>query len=249
MISLISSFAIVTSLLLAGSATAQGDLTSANNVTGLQGTWSSGIGAVSTGSGFCNPENFSFTYPAVTGISYSFTDTGYFEEAQYRFNANGSDPQCITAYVLWQHGKYQLNNNGSVTLYPFGSDGRIQVQDPCAAVTNIITNYNQITLYANWGITVDPLKQNYMLQLNRFDGAKMPPLYLIANPPNMLPTVVLTGANATGQASRRSLDESSSLKKRSAAAPSIAVISSRTLVGYAAAIGATLAMGVAGLCL
>ncbi len=72
------------------------------------------------------------------------TDTGYFEEAQYRFNANASDPQCITAYVLWQHGKYQLNNNGSITLYPFGSDGRIQVQDPCAAVTNIITTYDQI---------------------------------------------------------------------------------------------------------
>jgi hypothetical protein len=30
-----------------------------------------------------------------------------------------------------------------MTLYPFGVDGRIQVQDPCAAVTNIITYYNQ----------------------------------------------------------------------------------------------------------
>ncbi len=72
------------------------------------------------------------------------TDSGFFEEAQYRFNSNASDPQCITAYVLWQHGKYQLNNNGSITLYPFGSDGRIQVQDPCAAVTNVITTYDQI---------------------------------------------------------------------------------------------------------
>lgn len=215
-------------------------------MTGLEGTWSSGSGAVSTGSGFCNPANYSFTYPAVTGISYSFTDSGFFEEAQYRFNSNASDPQCITAYVLWQHGKYQLNNNGSITLYPFGSDGRIQVQDPCAAVTNVITTYDQITLYADWGITVDSIKANYKLQLNRFDGAKMPPLYLIANPPNMLPTVVLTGVNATGQASRRSLDETSPFKKRSAAGP-VAVISSRSLIGYASVIGVTLAMGIAGL--
>jgi hypothetical protein len=36
-----------------------------------------------------------------------------------------------------------------------------------------------------------------MLQLYRFDGAKLPPMYLTANPPNMLPTVVLTGANVS----------------------------------------------------
>lgn len=33
-----------------------------------------------------------FIYPANTGISYSFTDDGYFEMAQYRFNANGEFP-------------------------------------------------------------------------------------------------------------------------------------------------------------
>jgi len=236
--------ALLSSILL-GTALAQGDLLSTNNVTSLAGTWSSGSGAVSTGAGFANPENYSFTYPATTGISYSFTDTGFFEEAQYRFNPNASDPQCITAYVLWQHGKYELNNNGSITLFPFASDGRIQVQDPCAAVTNVITTYNQITLYADWRITVDSFKSNYMLQLNRFDGAKMPPMYMIANPPNMLPTVVLTGANATGQASRRrSLDEN--LSKRSAAVPA-ADLSSRPLLGYAAAVVATVAVGVLGL--
>jgi hypothetical protein len=67
-----------------------------------------------------------------------------------------------------------LNNNGSISLFPFGADGRIQVQDPCAAVTNIITYYNQFTLYADWGITIDQQTKNYMLKLNRFDGAKMP---------------------------------------------------------------------------
>lgn len=71
------------------------------------------------------------------------TNTGYFEEAQYRYTSNASNPACIQATIFWQHGTYRLNNNGSVTLYPFGVDGRIQVQDPCAAVTNIITYYNQ----------------------------------------------------------------------------------------------------------
>ena len=61
----------------------------------------------------------------------------------YRYQSNASNPKCITATIQWQHGKYGLNDNGSMTLYPFGADGRIQVQDPCAAVTNIITYINQ----------------------------------------------------------------------------------------------------------
>lgn len=31
-----------------------------------------------------------FIYPANTGIAYSFTDDGYFETAQYRFQGNGA---------------------------------------------------------------------------------------------------------------------------------------------------------------
>ncbi|KAJ9092818.1 hypothetical protein QFC21_006694 [Naganishia friedmannii] len=136
----------------------------------------------------------------LTLASAGSTDTGYFEEAQYRFTSNATNPKCITAYILWQHGKFELNDSGSMTLYPFPSDGRIQVQDPCAAVTNLITEYNQQTLYADWGITMDSTRGNYKLQLNRFDGAKMPPMWLMANPPNMLPTQYLTGVNASGQA-------------------------------------------------
>lgn len=84
-----------------------------------------------------------------------------------------------------------------MSLYPFPTDGRIQVQDPCAAKTNIITEYNQFVLMADWGITIDGQTANYVLRMNRFDGAKLPPMYLIANPPNMLPTQVLTGANVS----------------------------------------------------
>lgn len=34
--------------------------------------------------------NRPFIYPSNTGIAYSFTDDGYFESAQYRFNSNGA---------------------------------------------------------------------------------------------------------------------------------------------------------------
>lgn len=107
-------------------------------------------------------------------LTSSSTNDGFFEEAQYRYNSNASNPSCIQATIFWQHGKYVLNNDGSMTLNPFPSDGRIQVQDPCAAVTNIITYYNQKTVYSDWGIVIDEQTRNYVLKLNRFDGAKMP---------------------------------------------------------------------------
>jgi hypothetical protein len=104
------------------------------------------------------------------------TDTGFFEEVLYRYDSNASNPSCITARISWQHGTYGLNDNGSMTLYPFPTDGRIQVQDPCASVTNVITEYNQQVMFADWGITIDGQTANYVLKLNRFDGAKLPPV-------------------------------------------------------------------------
>lgn len=184
------------------------------------------------------------------------TNTGFFEEAQYRYEANATNPACIQATIFWQHGEYRFNPNGSITLYPFGSDGRIQVQNRCAAVTNIITYYNQQvrftsphfidtsvpaknrlrhmvcccyvmltdgaqTLLSNWGITVEPSTGRYRLITNRFDGAKMPYMYLIAKPPNMLPTQVLTGRNASGQTITRRKRNVVDLFKRSAASPRV----------------------------
>ena len=71
------------------------------------------------------------------------------------------------------------------------------MQDPCAAVTNLITYYDQMVMFQDWGIQVDSIKQSYALQLNAFDGKPLAPLYLTANPPNMLPTVILTGVNVS----------------------------------------------------
>jgi len=161
---------------------------SADNITSLTGTWSSGQGSVFTGPDFAQPTNFTFTYPNTTGISFSFTDDGYFEEAQYRFNANGTEPHCVQAIVIWQHGNYTMWPNQSITLEPIASDGRIQVQDPCAEETNVITYYDEPAFYSGFSITNDINHNRYMLQLVKFDGSFMPRMYLFYRPPTMLPT-------------------------------------------------------------
>jgi hypothetical protein len=152
----------------------------------LIGTWSSGSQKVQTGPGFANPANLSFTYPPTTGISYSFTDK-FYELSRYRFNSNGSDPTCITGVIGWSHGKYQLNPNGSMTLFPF-PDGFQQIQDPCAAVSNFIEDY-RITqeFYAMWQIFVDQTA-GPKLHLFQFDGSPLAPMFQVSTQPNMLPT-------------------------------------------------------------
>jgi len=241
MISSLVSFTLAIASL--NSVLAQGDLSAANNVTSLEGTWTSNA-AVLTGGDFCIPAEMKFTYPQNTGIAYSFTNTGFFEEAQYRYNSNGTAPNCIQGVIFWQHGTYTLNDDGSMTLNPFSSDGRIQVQDPCAATTNIITYYNQITQYADWGIIIDQSTGNYQLRLNRFDGAKMPYMNLALNPPSMLPTQILTGVNASGQTlqqstRKRSFTSSLDMFKRSAAP-------SRTSVGRETILAGLAGMGLVG---
>jgi len=162
---------------------------SIHNATTLVGTWSSGSRAVVTGAGFANPANMTFTYPLVTGISYSFSADGFYEIARYRFNGNGSQPSCITGVLNWVHGTYTLNPNGSITTTPFG-DGFQQVQDPCAAQSNFIETYNDTEYYTNWRIYQDPV-QGYKFHLFQFDGSPLAPQFQVSTTPNMLPTQLL----------------------------------------------------------
>ncbi|CAE6412286.1 unnamed protein product [Rhizoctonia solani] len=162
-----------------------------HNATSIQGTWSSGSQHVQTGPNFANPLNSSFIYPSTAGISYSFTDDGFWEQALYRFVSNATMPNCIKGIVIFQHGTYELNSNGSISLTPFGQDGRIQVQDPCAAVSNIITLYNQTEYMVQWRIFRDPT-YGPKLHLFQYDGAPLAPMFQVYNPPQMLPTRVLS---------------------------------------------------------
>lgn len=165
------------------------------NVTALFGTWSSGSQNVTTGLEFFNPINQKFILPATAGISYSFDDDGHFEQSKYQFTSNAVTNRCFKASLIWQHGNYTLNANGSITLFPFPADGYIQVLDPCGAQTSAIYHYSEFELIPSWYNYQDnhpgfmPTGTSaYALQLSRFDGAKMPLMWLKTSPPNMLPT-------------------------------------------------------------
>jgi len=170
----------------------------AANKADLVGTWVSGSQGVITGPGFVNPLNFSFNYPKVPGVSYSFTSDGFFEEAFYKFTVNASQPNCITGVLQWQHGKYTPNFNNTISMTPITSDGRQQVQDTCSPVSNIIQQFNATVFMSGWEIRTDEILGKELL-LYGFDGTPVQPLYPYANPPIMLPTETLTANVTVGQ--------------------------------------------------
>jgi len=154
---------------------------------------------VITGNGFADPATLSFTYPNTTGISYSFTDDGYYEIARYRYVSNATMPNCIIGVMNWVHGTYDVLANGSLTMSPFG-DGYQQIQDSCAAQSNFIENYNMTELYIMWQILQDPTaptSNGYRLNLYQFDGSPLAPQYQISTEPNMLPTRALRNVSVT----------------------------------------------------
>ncbi|KAN0061718.1 Reversal of tor2 lethality [Thecaphora frezii] len=166
-----------------------------NNVTSLVGTWSSGSQAVETGLGFFNPIIQRFTLPSNAGISYSFTEDGFFETSKYRFESNAKTNRCFKATLIWQHGTYKMHPNGSITLHPFGPDGYVQVIDPCAATTTQIFHYNEFELISQWYNYIDghpgfqPENPSaYAMAMYQSDGQKMPMMWLKYRPPKMLPT-------------------------------------------------------------
>ncbi|PWZ01165.1 hypothetical protein BCV70DRAFT_90659 [Testicularia cyperi] len=161
-----------------------------NNVTSLSGTWSTGSAHVVTGSGFYNPVNNSFVYPAVAGQSYSFTDDGYWEQALYLYNTNPAKPNCVSAQLIWQHGTYLLNSNNTLTLNIFKGDGRQQVSDRCAENSNYVQSYDQVENMNGFEIHLDTHfgKTVYALKLYEFDGTPKPMMYQVYDPPSMLPT-------------------------------------------------------------
>lgn len=184
--------AVATVSLLTLLVSAQGSL---QNVTSLMGTWSSGSQNVTTGLEFFNPITKDFTMPTTSGISYSFTNDGFFEEAKYQFTSNPTTNRCFKASLIWQHGTYALHPNGSLTLTPFPADGSIQVLDPCGAQTSSLYHYSEFELISSWYNYQDnhpgfmPAGTSaYALQMQQFDGQKLPLMWLRNRPPNMLPT-------------------------------------------------------------
>ncbi|QSZ33841.1 hypothetical protein DSL72_005414 [Monilinia vaccinii-corymbosi] len=166
-------------------------VTAAPNVDELVGTWSTKSAAVLTGPGFYNPVNDSLLEPTHTGISYSFTADGYYEEAYYRAISNPAKPSCVSAIMQWQHGKFVLNTDGSLSLSPFSVDGRQLESAPCTASHAIYTRYNQSEEIQKFQVYTDPYTKLTRLDLYQFDGTPLNPMFLAYRPALMLPTETL----------------------------------------------------------
>jgi len=172
----------------------------ADNAGDLVGTWVSTSQSVITGAGFINPINFTFNYPSHTGISFSYTEDGHFEEAFYTLTVNATQPNCIQAALQWQHGTYQALANNSILYFPIASDGRQRVLNTCSPTSDVTQQWNQTFWMRGWEIVQDPILGTE-LQLYEFDGTPVNPLYPYASPPIMLPTETLTPAVDLGTVS------------------------------------------------
>lgn len=161
-----------------------------NTVDYLEGTWTTKSGTVVTGPGFYDPIDELIVEPALPGMSYSFTKDGYWEEAIYQVTGNGTNPKCATAAILFQHGKYTLNGNGSLILEPFAVDGRQLYSDPCnlSEDESDYIRYEQVEKYSKFEVYIDLYHGRYRLDMYKFDGSPMPPMFLAYKPPQMLPT-------------------------------------------------------------
>lgn len=175
-----------------------------SNKSSLVGTWSTKSQMVLTGPDFYDPVDELLIEPALPGISYSFTEDGFWEEAIYQVTSNGSMPTCATGSLIFQHGTYELADNGTLTLYPFEVDGRQLLSDPCgySKDSSLYSRYNQTEVFSKFQVYVDLYYGRYRLDLYQFDGSPMPPMYLVYRPPNMLPTITMNPtSNSSGSSS------------------------------------------------
>jgi hypothetical protein len=179
------------------------------NMKELAGTWSSKLNSVFTGPGFYDPVDELLIQPPLPGISYSFTEDGHYEEALYRVTSNPQNHSCATAVLIYQHGTYEILNNGSLVMTPIAVDGRQLLSDPCgySETESEYTRYVQPTWFKSYYVQVDSYSGKMKLQIYQFDGSLMQPLYLAYSPPLMLPTQAL---NPTDKAS----ETKSTLRRR-----------------------------------
>ncbi|EEQ91261.1 protein ROT1 [Blastomyces dermatitidis ER-3] len=157
----------------------------------LTGTWTTKSQKVLTGRGFYNPQKDRFVEPSHTGISYSFSEDGFFEEAYFRAVSDATSPECSKGVMQFQHGTYRVERNGSLILTPFSSDGRQLVSNPCISESAEYYRYIQEELFERYEVLLDPFHKIQRLNLYRFDGSPLIPMYLAARTPEMLPTHTL----------------------------------------------------------
>lgn len=173
----------------------------------LVGTWSSKSKAVVTGPGFFNPLTDSLFEPNHTGISYSFTADGYYESALYTITGNPTSPECPTGALQWAHGSYTLTAEGGIDMVPIAVDGRQLLSQPCEADLSTYIRFSTNDTMQSYEITVDDYRGEWTLTLNRLYGSPVQPLYLMYDPPQMLPTTTLLPTSTAASKRKRSLDD------------------------------------------
>lgn len=179
----------------------------------LEGTWSSKSNQVFTGPGFYDPVEELLIEPALPGISYSFTADGHFEEALYQVSGNPQDPGCPVAVLIYQHGTYEVLQNGSLVLTPFEVDGRQLLSQPCDDKgISTYSRYSQKEVFKSYLVQIDEYYGKQSLQLYGIDGSPLQPLYLAYKPPMMLPTITLnptdgSEATPTGKSKRDTIQQ------------------------------------------
>jgi hypothetical protein len=92
--------------------------------------------------------------------------------------------------LIWQHGTYTQNSNGTLTLNPFEGDGRQLVQNSCTSTSSSIAAYDQKESMTGFNIRLEMHfgASAYYLQMYDFAGVPKPWLWQTYNPPQMLPT-------------------------------------------------------------
>ena len=106
----------------------------------------------------------------------------------------------------WAHGQFAFNGNGSLTLIPV-ADGYQRIQEPCSANSDFTEDYHLQEMYQSWQIFLDAV-DGPKFHLFAFDGSPEPPMRLLSQTPNMLPTQLLRNtSNATTTILKRSTND------------------------------------------
>ncbi|KAK2858364.1 hypothetical protein FQN49_004809 [Arthroderma sp. PD_2] len=194
----------------------------------LVGTWTTKSRKVVTGPGFYNPIKDRFIEPSHTGFSFSFSEDGYFEQAEYRAISNreclilnpfltgepeaktvyqiATNPECPSGMMLFQHGKYNVAANGTLTLDVTGMqyDERQLFSEPCKKEKkSTYYRFNQTLTLKRYEVQLDDFHNVQRLNLYQHDGSPMNRMFLIYKPPQMLPTKQLNPVVRTSSKRKR----------------------------------------------
>ncbi|GAC94599.1 hypothetical protein PHSY_002172 [Pseudozyma hubeiensis SY62] len=135
-------------------------------------------------------------------MEFCFTKDGFWEESLFQWSNDPTDPQCVTALLLWQHGNFSINPiNGTLRMDPFWGDGFQSQWTGCDTTSSANSNntlapvasYNQVYLYDTPAVSIDMHfgVSSWKLEMAQITGELLNPMWKFLNPPSMLPTDVL----------------------------------------------------------